>query len=57
MKFLKAWTIAILCLATGITVVVMVPYLTVLGIGILAFILVKIGLTEVDDDNNNKPPE
>lgn len=53
MSVIKAWLLAILCLATGITVIALIPYLMAIGIGVIAFILVKIATTDVD---TNKPP-
>ena len=52
MKVIKAWLFAILCLAVGITVIALIPYLMAIGIGIVTFILVKIATTDTD-----KPPE
>ena len=53
MNVFKAWLLAILCLAAGITVVALIPYLMAIGIGVIAFILVKIATTNID---TNKPP-
>ena len=53
MNVIKAWLLAILCLATGITVIALIPYLMAIGIGVIAFILVKIATTDID---TNKPP-
>lgn len=53
MNVIKAWLLAILCLATGITVIALIPYLMAIGIGVIAFILVKIATADVDTD---KPP-
>ena len=54
MKVIKAWLLAILCLAVGITAIALIPYLMAIGIGIVIFILVKIATIDVDTD---KPPE
>ena len=53
MNVIKAWLLAILCLATGITVIALIPYLMAIGIGVITFILVKIATADVDAD---KPP-
>ena len=53
MNVIKAWLLAILCLAMGITVIALIPYLMAIGIGVIVFILVKIATTDVD---MNKPP-
>ena len=53
MNVIKAWLLAILCLATGITVIALIPYLMAIGIGVIIFILVKIATTDIDTD---KPP-
>ena len=53
MNVIKAWLLAILCLATGIAVIALIPYLMAIGIGVIAFILVKLATTNVD---TNKPP-
>lgn len=53
MNVIKAWLLAILCLATGITVIALIPYLMAIGIGVIIFILVKIATTDID---TNKPP-
>lgn len=42
-----------LCLATGITVVALIPYLMAITIGVVIFILVKVATTDID--NNDKP--
>ena len=54
MNVVKTWLLAILCLATGITVVALIPYLMAICIGLLAFILIKIATTDID---NNEPPK
>ena len=53
MNVIKAWLLVILCLATGITVIALIPYLMAIGIGVIIFILVKIATTDID---TNKPP-
>ena len=53
MKVVKAWLLAITCLAAGISVIALIPYLMAIGLGLVAFILVKLATTEVDND---KPP-
>ena len=53
MNVIKAWILAILCLAAGIAVVALIPYLMAIGIGLIVFILVKLATTNIDTD---KPP-
>ena len=53
MNIIKAWLLAILCLAAGIAVVALIPYLMAIGIGLIVFILVKLATTDVDI---NEPP-
>lgn len=53
MNVIKAWLLAILCLAAGIAVVALIPYLMAIGIGLIVFILVKLATTNIDTD---KPP-
>ena len=53
MKVIKAGLLAMVCLAAGIAVIALIPYLMAIGLGIVVFILVKLATTEVD---NNKPP-
>ena len=53
MNVIKAWLLAILCLAMGITVIALIPYLMAIGIGVIAFILIKIATADIDAD---KPP-
>lgn len=47
MRTIKAWCLAILCMAVGITVVALVPYLLAIAVGAIIFILVKVSTTEV----------
>ena len=53
MNVIKAWLLAILCLAAGIAVVALIPYLMAIGIGLIVFILAKLATTDVD---TNEPP-
>ena len=50
MNVIKAWLLAILCLAAGIAVVALIPYLMAIGIGLIVFILVKLATTNIGTD-------
>ena len=54
MSAVKAWLLAIVCLASGITVIALIPYLLAICLGLLAFILIKMATTDIDKD---EPPE
>ena len=54
MSAVKAWLLAIVCLASGITVIALIPYLMAIGSGLAAYILIKIATTDI---NNDEPPE
>jgi hypothetical protein len=54
MNVFKTWLLAIVCLASGITVIALIPYLMAICLGLLAFILIKMATVDIDKD---EPPE